>query len=70
MQSTFMNTKSQAHLLIFVLDASDSVFLTSSPLKVLGGHVESLWNERIIVCALEVGHMTKTVAMPIYGKFF
>ena len=32
----FINTKSQGHLLTFVLDASDSVFLSSFLLKLLG----------------------------------
>ena len=31
-----LNTKGQGHLLTLVLDASDSVFFSSSPLKLLG----------------------------------
>ena len=61
-----INTKIQGHLLTFVLDAPDSVFLTSSPLKLLGWlklHVESFWMGEF---AWDLDH--KMSAMPIYDK--
>ena len=38
----FINTKGQSHLLTFVLDASDSVFLSSAVLNETKLHVEPL----------------------------
>ena len=71
----FINTK--GHVLTFVLDASDSVFL-SFPLKLSFGmkagltetklHVESLLHRGMKVCSWDLGHMIKMAAMRIYGK--
>ena len=68
---TFINTKGQGHLLTFVLDASDSVFLTLS-LKLLGIlktnllNIKPLWDWEIKVCSSDLVHMTKIAIMPIY----
>ena len=69
---TFITTKGEYHLLTFVLDASDLLFL-SSPLKLLRVietklHVEPLWERGMKVCSWDLGHMIKIFTMPIYGK--
>ena len=64
----FIDTKDQGHLLTFVLDASESVFLSSSPLKLLGclkpNYMWSLsWRRE-----WDLGHMIKMTTLSIYGK--
>ena len=66
---TFINTKGQGHLLTFFLHAlvRFSIFKFSSKtvwLIEMELHVEP-WMK---VCAWDLGHITKTVTMPKYGK--
>ena len=65
----FITTKGQGHLLTFVLDVSDSVFL-SPPLKLLDWLKPNyMWSHSgMKVCSWDFGQMIKIFAMPIYGK--
>ena len=54
---TFINIKAQGHLLTFVLDASDSVFLTS-----VKWHLWNHWADRNpIICGASMGRGNKNV---------
>ena len=69
---TFINTKGQGDLLVFVLDALifgifNFSFKTDGLIETKL-HVDPLHDKGMKVCARDLGHMTKTAAIPIYGK--
>ena len=75
MNFIFLNTNGHGHILAFVLDVSDSVFLSSFPLKTARLiktklHVELLLNWEMEVYSWDLGHMIKMAAIPIYDTNF